>query len=291
MRITSIVAQISQNLEAFKVPGQQNQPAQNLDAHNDIVASSNSSNKYTQAAPAVMAQLKAPAQAPAQNAAQQWLAKNPGANAQDIINWGYKNGGGTYAGAAKYLKQFGLDIGQLTANRQAPASGFIGSGSSTNTNNSTNSTNAVGNIENRPGMAGNAQQVIDFFMSKGLTREQAAGIAANIQSESNYNPGAVGDGGTSFGICQWHNNRGDNMKAWTQANGYDPKSFKGQLEFLWHEMNTSYPGVLNDIKGAKSAYDAAYAFCTKFEIPANKEQVGATRGKLAEQILANNKAP
>ena len=75
----------------------------------------------------ITAQLKQGAST--QNAAQQWLAQHPGASAQDIINWGYKNGGNTYAGAAQFLKQFGIDINQLVANRQAPASGIVnGSG-------------------------------------------------------------------------------------------------------------------------------------------------------------------
>jgi len=67
------------------------------------------------------------------NAAQQWLSKNPGANAQALINWGYANGGNTFNGAAKFLKQFGVDINKLVANRKAPASNFIkgGGGSAT----------------------------------------------------------------------------------------------------------------------------------------------------------------
>jgi hypothetical protein len=39
----------------------------------------------------------------------------------------------------------------------------------------------VSDIENRPGVRGTAEQVINFFMAKGLTRAQAAGIAANLR--------------------------------------------------------------------------------------------------------------
>src|SRR5688572_30756849 len=88
-------------------------------------------------------------------------------------------------------------------------------------------------IEDRAGVAGNAQQTIAFFMAKGLTRAQAAGIAGNLLHESGFRPDAVGDGGTSFGIAQWHNGRGDAMKAYCRAHGYSTTSFKGQLEFLW----------------------------------------------------------
>ncbi|MBK7860243.1 MAG: LysM peptidoglycan-binding domain-containing protein [Archangiaceae bacterium] len=73
----------------------------------------------------------------------------------------------------------------------------------------------VSGIENRPNVKGSAEQAINFFMSKGLTRAQAAGIASNLFYESGFRPDAVGDGGTSFGIAQWHNGRGDAMKQWT----------------------------------------------------------------------------
>lgn len=49
---------------------------------------------------------------------------------------------------------------------------------------------------------GKAQQVINFFLDKGLTREQASGIAGNLHEESALNPNIVGDNGTSFGIAQ-----------------------------------------------------------------------------------------
>ena len=41
----------------------------------------------------------------------------------------------------------------------------------------------------------------------GFNHAAACGVLANIQYESGANPGAVGDGGTSYGLCQWHNSR------------------------------------------------------------------------------------
>ena len=86
-----------------------------------------------------------PSPAPTQNAAQQWLAQNPGATAQDIINWGYDNGGDTYTGAGQFLQQFGIDINQLVANRQAPASSIIGGGSAGDTSGGGTATAASSN--------------------------------------------------------------------------------------------------------------------------------------------------
>ena len=52
-----------------------------------------------------------------------------------------------------------------------------------------------------------AKQAIDFFQKKGLTKEQASGIVGNLEAESGLNTTAKGDGNTSFGIAQWHNQR------------------------------------------------------------------------------------
>lgn len=138
----------------------------------------------------------------------------------------------------------------------------------------------VSGIENRPGVRGNANQTIAFFMSKGLTRAQAAGIAGNLQYESGFRPDAVGDSGTSFGVAQWHNGRGDAMKAWTRAHGYSATSFKGQLEYLWHELNNSERNALHHLRATTSAYDAGMAFQRYFERPAH---INPARGQASQR--------
>jgi|GEM_PF-2761996 len=152
-------------------------------------------------------------------------------------------------------------------------------------------------IENCPGAPGNADQAVDFLMAKGLTLEQAVAIATNINYESSFNPSAENNNEDSFGICQWRNSsapRRDNMEAWMAENGYELNSFKGQLEFLWHELETAPStyvlknnNVLNDIKKTDSAYEAARLFCEGFENP--QEDEGARRGKAAEELLINQK--
>jgi len=126
-----------QGVEAnFDAAGQQNAPARNSAADTGTAApSANLKDRLPD--PSIAAQLKLATSG--QNAAQQWLAQHPGASAQDIINWGYANGGNTYAGAVKFLKQFGVDMRQLVANRQAPASGIIGGGASASSSGAVNS--------------------------------------------------------------------------------------------------------------------------------------------------------
>lgn len=48
------------------------------------------------------------------------------------------------------------------------------------------------------------KEVYDALIKAGFNRSQAAGIMGNIQNESGFNPEAIGDQGTSFGLVQWH---------------------------------------------------------------------------------------
>ena len=116
------------------------------------------------------------------------------------------------------------------------------------------------------------KRVILFFKNKGLTTSQAAGIAGNIAIESNFNPNAVGDKGTSFGLAQWHAGRGDALKQWTAKNNMKWNSIEGQLEFLWWELKNTHASALTALKQQKNPYDAAYTFAKKFEVPASISQ-------------------
>ncbi len=126
-----------------------------------------------------------------------------------------------------------------------------------------------------------------FVETMKLTPAAACGILSNIRAESNFNTGALGDSGTSYGICQWHNSRWTALNSYCEKNGYDPASLDGQLHYLQYELESSYYKrlVLDPIKGyensAQGAYDSAYRFCVYFEVPANKESKGAYRGNYA----------
>jgi Phage tail lysozyme/Prophage tail length tape measure protein len=130
-------------------------------------------------------------------------------------------------------------------------------------------------------------QAWNYFASKGLTSNQISGIMGNMQAESAFNPAAVGDNGNAFGLFQW-NSRGPAMKNFV---GSDWKTdVKGQLDFAWHELNTSESGTLAKLRQAGSPREAAYAF-GGFERPrgysaAHPENMdqAANRVKYAEQL-------
>jgi len=104
---------------------------------------------------------------------------------------------------------------------------------------------------------------------KGLTTSQASGIAGNMSIESAFKPEAVGDGGTSYGLVQWHAGRWSNLKKYCAKNNLDPASVDGQLEFLWYELkNNSELGLLK-LKSQTNPRDAAEVFAKYYERPAN----------------------
>lgn len=131
-----------------------------------------------------------------------------------------------------------------------------------------------------------AQVCIKHLVSKGLNVAAAVGISANIYHESSFRTDAVGDRGTSFGLCQWHNERGSKMKAYVGSNW--ATNMSGQLNFLWYELTTSYTYVLNPLKNVSNSLsgcrEAASVFCKKFEVPANRDQVAVTRANTAEKF-------
>lgn len=57
------------------------------------------------------------------------------------------------------------------------------------------------------GGAKEEQAAMAYFQARGWTKEQAAGLAANIKRESAFRPDAVGDNGKAYGIAQWHPDR------------------------------------------------------------------------------------
>ena len=60
--------------------------------------------------------------------------------------------------------------------------------------------------------------IAKFLISKGYTKANASGIAGNIFVESSFNPTAVGDNGTSFGLAQWHKSRWDRLNEFCKNN-------------------------------------------------------------------------
>ena len=119
----------------------------------------------------------------------------------------------------------------------------------------------------------------------GLNAAGAVGVITNVAQESRFQTGALGDGGTSFGICQWHAGRYANLKNWCASNGKDYEALDGQMWYMKHELENSYSAVLSYLRGvpdtAQGAYDAAYSWCFIFEVPADTAAASERRGAIA----------
>jgi len=112
-------------------------------------------------------------------------------------------------------------------------------------------------------------RVISFLKNKGLTTSQASGIAGNMAVESGFEPDAVGDAGTSYGLVQWHADRWTKLKQYCAKNNYDVSSVSGQLEYLWYELKSNSRLGYAELIKQTNPRDAAEIFAKYFERPAN----------------------
>lgn len=83
----------------------------------------------------------------------------------------------------------------------------------------------------------NIERIFNYFLSQGLTREQAAGIAGNAMAESSGDPTIVSRSGYR-GIFQWDRaNRWPRLEEFASSRGLDPNLLETQLEFAYDEAN------------------------------------------------------
>ena len=131
----------------------------------------------------------------------------------------------------------------------------------------------------------NQDKIYSYLSKQGFNDAAICGILANMQHESNFRPNALGDGKTSYGICQWHAGRYTRLKNYCKQNNLDYKTVEGQLEYLVWELKNYYKPVYNTLKSvpntSQGAYQAAAEWTKKFEVPANKEAAAVRRGNLA----------
>jgi Phage tail lysozyme len=85
------------------------------------------------------------------------------------------------------------------------------------------------------------QQLMDYLVGRGWTPSAAAIAAGNAQQESSFNPGKIGDHGTSFGMFQWHADRAGALLDLAKKEGKDWKDFNLQEEFFAHEAESRNP--------------------------------------------------
>ena len=102
----------------------------------------------------------------------------------------------------------------------------------------------------------------------GVPEHVIEGNAWNVQDESAWNFGAVGDQGAAFGANQWNGPRKEALFAFARDRGMDPSNPILQADFWHHEMNTQYRRVYDKAVSSGSPTGAALAILNEYEIPA-----------------------
>lgn len=163
----------------------------------------------------------------------------------------------------------------------------------------------------------NIQKAFNFFISKGLTPAQSAGIVGNLRQESGLNPtshntaapppgvdpGTIIPGETwnGGGIAQWEDYKSQPGR-WSgpsgilsyvagkgtfagkpQGDGKNWKVLEYQLGYMWWELTHTEKNALDDLKRAQTAEDAAISFADKYERASDPRT--PTRIKYAKEVL------
>lgn len=142
----------------------------------------------------------------------------------------------------------------------------------------------------RRGNAEAANATIDFFRAKGWSEEQAKGIAANLEQESNFQPDAVGDDGNAYGLAQWHPDRQANFAKFS-GKEIRQSTAQEQLEFIHYELTRgSEKSAGERLKMANSAPEAAGIVSQYYERPADTRGEITRRAAIAESYSGSPEA-
>ncbi len=134
------------------------------------------------------------------------------------------------------------------------------------------------------------REFVDFFRNEmGLNSAAVAGILANLQYESEFDPNKIGDYGYAYGLCQWRGPRLDAMMKFCDEKGLNPVTIEGQLNFLKEEFENShkYAGdlVIDTPDTLQGALQATQFFCCYYEVPSDPDKVLPDREKIAKELI------
>lgn len=121
--------------------------------------------------------------------------------------------------------------------------------------------------------------------ASGFSNNGVIALMTNIYNESTFNPTSYNpddNGGPSYGLCQWHNERYENLKA-SFPDNY--QTVAGQISYLSYELSNSYSALNNNLKNStKSARDLTYDFCYSFEVPYDTTKTCNNRASQAKDF-------
>jgi len=140
-------------------------------------------------------------------------------------------------------------------------------------------------------LSANEHTAYTYFVNKGLTPVQAAGIVGNLMQESSVSPTAVEyGGGPGRGIAQWSvggrwdTSKGDNVTSYAAQHGTSRTSLTTQLNFIWFELENDPGYGLSSLRNATTLSSAVYAFQSKYEVCGTC--AASKRLSYAQQVLS-----
>ena len=143
----------------------------------------------------------------------------------------------------------------------------------------------------------NPQKAFNYFMQKGLTANQAAGIVGNMVIESaGVNPAIQQDGsknplpknGTGFGISQWtFTSRQQPLVDLATKEGQPVNTLPVQLDYVWQEFQGSYASAFKKLQASTTLEDATAIIMNDYEAPRERTQNLINRTQAARNVLAS----
>lgn len=141
-----------------------------------------------------------------------------------------------------------------------------------------------------------APEIMRFFMSRGWSKDQAAGITAQLWEESNFNTQAQGDRSktgkaTALGLGQWHPDRAKAFEKMFNKNVLDA-SMTEQLMFVDWELNNTEKSAGLLLRQSKGAFDAGKrgVFYERPQSYINggdeRDRLETARGNIAQMMAA-----
>lgn len=110
-----------------------------------------------------------------------------------------------------------------------------------------------------------AKELFDYFVQKGLSPAQAAGIVGNMETESSFSPAAYNPDEEAIGLCQWEGPRRSDLEQFAAQQGRSVTDWRVQADFVMKELNSSESGAFANLKNAGTAEDAAVVFQSQYE--------------------------
>ncbi len=122
------------------------------------------------------------------------------------------------------------------------------------------------------GLSSNQRAAFDYFVARGLTKRQSAGIVGNLIQESSVNPKAIEfGGGPGRGIAQWsvggrwNVSHHDNVAWYAAAHSKSRWGLGIQLAFTWYELHSVGGYGLAALRKSTTIRGATIAFERGFE--------------------------